>query len=61
MCDGIADCSAGSRGHYNAADMSVATTQEARRCSLLDDSVAYLKEKYYGETVLAELERLCVT
>jgi hypothetical protein len=50
----------GQRAHHKAADMSVATAQEALRCLLWDDLIAYLKEKHRGEAVLAELERLCV-
>ena len=50
----------GQRAHRKAADMSVATAQEALRCVLWDDLVAYLKEKHRGEAVLAELERLRV-
>ena len=50
----------GQQAHHKAADMSVATAQEALRCLLWDDLVAYLKEKNRGEAVLAELERLRV-
>jgi hypothetical protein len=50
----------GQRAHRKAADMSVATAQEALRCLLGDDLVAYLTEKHRGEAVLAELERLRV-
>jgi hypothetical protein len=50
----------GHRAHRPAADMSVATAQEALRGVLGDDRVAYLTEKHRGEAVLAELERLRV-
>jgi len=50
----------GQRAHRNAADMSVATAQEALRGVLWDDLVAYRKETHRGEAVLAELERLRV-
>jgi SRSO17 transposase len=50
----------GQQAHHNAADMAVATAQEALRGVLWDDLVAYLQEKHRGEAVLAELERLRV-
>ena len=50
----------GQWAHHKAADLSVATAQEALRCVLWDDLVAYLTEKRRGEAVLAELERLRV-
>jgi hypothetical protein len=50
----------GQRTPDKVAGMSVATAQEALRCLLWDDLVAYLKEKYHGEAVITELERLRV-
>jgi hypothetical protein len=43
-----------------AADRSVRATQEALRCLIWHDLVAYLKEKNHDVFVLAELERLRV-
>jgi DDE superfamily endonuclease len=44
----------------NAADRAVGAAQEALRCLIWDDLVAYLKEKSHGVSVLAALARLRV-
>jgi hypothetical protein len=43
-----------------AAGKSVGAAQEALRCLIWHDLVAYLKEKHHDTSVLAELERLRV-
>jgi SRSO17 transposase len=50
----------GQRTREKAGGTSVATAQEALRALVWDDFVADLKERYHGEAVIAELERLRV-
>lgn len=50
----------GQRKRETAAGRSVGATQEALRCLIWHDLVAYLKEKNHGASVLTELERLRV-
>jgi hypothetical protein len=50
----------GQRTRESAAGRSVGATQEALRCLIWHDLVAYLKEKNHGASVLTELERLRV-
>jgi hypothetical protein len=53
----------GAQGQWTrdkAAGMSVAAAQEALRGLIWDDLLTSLKEKRYGESVIAELERLRV-
>jgi SRSO17 transposase len=50
----------GQRTREKAGGTSVATAQEALRALVWEDFVADLKERYHGEAVIAELERLRV-
>jgi SRSO17 transposase len=50
----------GQRTRETAAGRSVGAAQEALRCLIWHDLVAYLKEKNHGASVLTELERLRV-
>jgi hypothetical protein len=50
----------GQRIRETAAGRSVGAAQEALRCLIWHDLVAYLKEKNHGASILAELERLRV-
>jgi SRSO17 transposase len=50
----------GQRTREKADGTSVATAQEALRALVWEDFVADLKERYHGEAVIAELERLRV-